>query len=52
VANNANLMVLESPGHQDQVFAAPVPEPSTYALMAAGLLGMGFVARRRIPRQR
>jgi hypothetical protein len=52
VTNTANLMVLESPGHQDQVFATPVPEPSTYALMAAGLLGMGFVARRRIPRQR
>ena len=34
-------------GHQDVVFAAPVPEPSTYALMAAGLLSMGFVARRR-----
>lgn len=51
VTNSANLMVLESPGHQDQIFAAPVPEPSTYALMAAGLLGMGFFARRRAPRQ-
>lgn len=35
------------PGHQDQVFAAPIPEPSTYALMAGGLLCMGFFARRR-----
>ena len=48
-----NVQVLESLGHQDVVFATPaVPEPSTYALMAAGLLGVGFVARRRSPNQR
>ena len=50
-----NLMVLESlatrdgPGHQDVVFSTPVPEPGTYALMAAGLAAMVFVARRRQP---
>lgn len=53
--NNAyTVNVLESighPGHQDQVFATPVPEPSTYALMAGGLLCVGFFARRRAARQ-
>lgn len=29
------------------VFTAPVPEPSTYALMLAGLGAVGFMARRR-----
>ncbi len=45
-----SFTTLRSTGHQDVVFAPPVPEPSTYALMAAGLLGMGFVARRRSQR--
>ncbi|MES3013650.1 MAG: DUF4394 domain-containing protein [Pseudomonadota bacterium] len=32
------------------LITAPIPEPSTYALMLAGLLGIGWVARRRSPR--
>jgi hypothetical protein len=44
------LTVLESAVHQDQVTA--VPEPSTYALLAAGLLGIGIVTRRRASPQR
>ena len=51
--NTMDVKVLESlttreiKGHQDVVFAQAVPEPSTYALMAAGLMSIGFVARRR-----
>ena len=41
---------LYSRSHQDFVVLTPVPEPSTYALMLAGLAGIGFVARRRTPR--
>jgi hypothetical protein len=47
VTSNRNVHVLESATRQDQVFATPVPEASTYALMAAGLLGVGFVVRRK-----
>jgi len=47
VTNSMTVSVLESRSRQDQVFATPVPEPSTYVLMAGGLLGVGFVARRR-----
>jgi hypothetical protein len=64
--NNVQVSKLESDGyyssrhrwvagHQDFLvvtpITTPVPEPSTYALLAAGLLGIGFVARRRIPQR-
>lgn len=38
---------LYSREHQDFMVTTPVPEPSTYALFAAGLAGVGFIARRR-----
>lgn len=44
------VTALASPREQDQVIAAPVPEPTTYAMLLGGLLCMGFVARRRNPR--
>lgn len=38
---------LYSREHQDFLVMTAVPEPSTYALFAAGLAGIGFIARRR-----
>lgn len=46
-SNSFQVSVLQSAGRQDVVFATPVPEPSTYALMIAGLMGVVFVARRK-----
>ncbi len=40
-----NLIHLTARGKQDLIIA--VPEPTTYTLMFAGLLAIGFVARRR-----
>jgi hypothetical protein len=50
----APISILASANSQDLVYGgatAPIPEPSTYALMIAGLAGLGFVARRRSNKQ-
>ena len=41
-----SISVIESADHQDVIFA-PVPEPSTYMLMVAGLLATVEVSRRK-----
>ena len=50
--NRYTVGVLKSATQQDQVYATltPVPEPSTYALLAGGLMAIGFVVRRRAPK--
>jgi hypothetical protein len=45
-----DLDVLVHANQQDLLVATPIPEPSTYALMAGGLAVVGFIARRRAKR--
>ena len=44
----SGFFVAKIDGHQDQLVAAPVPEPTTMLLMGIGLLGLGVVGRKRI----
>jgi hypothetical protein len=45
------IALVPSSGHlQATEPAAPVPEPSTYAMLLGGLALVGFLARRRTPR--
>lgn len=47
VVAHATIAKLENGSNQDLLVVTAVPEPSTYALMLAGLAGVGFLARRR-----
>lgn len=44
----SGFFVAKIDGRQDQLVAAPVPEPATMLLMGIGLLGLGVVGRKRI----
>ena len=44
----SGFWVAKIDGHQDQLVAAPVPEPATMLLMGIGLLGLGAVGRKRL----
>jgi len=45
--SNVNVLLLASPDHQDFLVTTPVPEPSTYAMLLAGLGLLGWTTTRR-----
>jgi hypothetical protein len=47
--SDLNVYVLANPNSQDFLVTKPLSEPETLALMAVGLTGFGFMARRRRP---
>ncbi len=46
--DGGGFLVAMIDGNQDQLVAAPVPEPATMLLMGIGLLGLGVVGRKRL----
>lgn len=50
VTPSVTIARLHNELNQDQLIVVEIPEPSTYALMLAGLCGMGLWARKRQPR--
>ncbi|GAK61731.1 hypothetical protein U27_02560 [Candidatus Vecturithrix granuli] len=44
---DSQYLIAEHPDKQDLIIRTPVPEPSTVLLLAAGLLGMGSMVRRK-----
>ena len=48
LAHGTDLVVTDDFVFAEPTIASPVPEPSTYALMLAGLGLLGFVARRKM----
>lgn len=50
VTSDLYVYVAKSSTNQALLVTTAVPEPSNYALMLAGLAGIGFVARRRVRR--
>jgi hypothetical protein len=47
LALDGGMLALRVPGQDQFYLLTPVPEPSTWALLGAGLLALGWIARRR-----